>query len=303
MANIRKEIEKLKNEKNAVILAHTYQPGDVQDIADYVGDSYGLSVKATETKAEVIVFAGVKFMAETAAILSPQKRVIMPIEDAGCPLADMITPDEIEEYKKEHPDYVIMCYVNSSAEIKAMSDICCTSSNAVKIAKQIPEDKGIIFVPDKHLGEWIQEQTGRRMALWEGFCPTHVYIRPEIVRRAKGEHPSAKVLIHPEAPKESRDLADEVLSTSGMCRYVKENTYKEYIIATEIGIIHTLQRQNPEKSFYIVGESIVCPNMRKGNLETVYRSLKGTGGISITVPKEIADKALGALTKMLEMSK
>ena len=303
MDDIREEIEKLKTEKNAVILAHTYQPGDVQDIADYVGDSYGLSVQATEAEADVIVFAGVKFMAETAAILSPQKKVIMPVKNAGCPLADMITPDELEEYKKEYSDYVVMCYVNSSAEIKAMSDICCTSSNALKIAKQIPEDKGIIFVPDKHLGGWIQEQTGRRMALWEGFCPTHTYIKLEMIQGKKEKHPSAKVLIHPEVPKESRDLADEVLSTGGMCRYVKENTYNEYIIATEIGIIHTLQKQNPEKSFHIVDESIVCPNMRKGSLEAVYKSLMGTGGITITVPKDIADKALGALKKMLEMSR
>ena len=194
MDDMRKEIEKLKKEKNAVILAHTYQPGDVQDCADYVGDSYGISVQATEAKADIIVFAGVKFMAETAAILSPQKRVIMPIEDAGCPLADMITPAELEEYKREYPGYVVMCYVNSSAEIKALSDICCTSSNALKIAKKIPEDKGILFVPDKHLGGWIREQTGRRMALWGGFCPTHVSINPEMVMKAKEQHPSAKVL-------------------------------------------------------------------------------------------------------------
>lgn len=303
MSDIREEIEKLKKEKNAVILAHTYQPGDVQDIADYVGDSYGLSVQATEAKEDLIVFAGVKFMAETAAILSPQKRVIMPVADAGCPLADMITPKELGEYKRKYPDYLVMCYVNSTAEIKAMSDICCTSSNALIIAKQIPEDKGIIFIPDKHLGGWVQEQTGHKMALWEGFCPTHFCLKPEMVKMAKKKHSLAKVLIHPEAPKESRDLADEVLSTGGMCKFVKESPYKEYIVATEIGIIHTLQRQNPEKSFYIVDKSIICPDMKKGNLEAVYRSLIGSGGITVTVPQEIADEAFGALRKMLEMSK
>lgn len=303
MNDIGKEIERLKQEKNAVILAHTYQTGEVQDIADFVGDSYGLSVQATETKADVIVFAGVRFMAETAAILSPQKRVVMPVEDAGCPMADMITPEELGEYKERYPDYLVLCYVNSTAEIKAMSDICCTSANALKIAKQIPEDKGIIFVPDKHLGGWVQEQTAHTMVLWEGFCPTHVYITPGIIQKVKAQHPSATVLIHPEAPKESRDLADEVLSTGGMCRYVKENAFKEYIIATEIGIVHTLQKQNPDKTFYIVDESIICPNMRKGSVEAVYKALEGTGGIEVTVPKNIADKALVALEKMFEMSK
>ena len=303
MSNIVDEIEKLKKEKRAVILSHTYQPGDVQDIADFVGDSYGLSVQAMETKADLIVFAGVRFMAETAAILSPQKRVIMPVEDAGCPMAEMISPDELKEYKERYPDYLVLCYVNSTAEIKAMSDICCTSSNALKIAKQIPSDRGIIFVPDKHLGGWIQEQTGRTMALWEGFCPTHAHIRPGMIKGMKEKHPLAKVLAHPEAPRESRDLADEVLSTGGMCRYVKENTNKEYIIATEMGITHTLQRQNPEKFFYHVDETIVCPNMRKGSIEAVYNSLLGLGGITITVPKEIARKALGSLNKMLKMSK
>lgn len=303
MSKTTGDIEKLKREKNAVILAHTYQPGEVQDIADFVGDSYGLSVQATETEADIIVFAGVRFMAETAAILSPQKTVVMPVENAGCPMADMITPEELKEFKERYPDYLVLCYVNSTAEIKAISDICCTSSNAVKIAKQIPPDRGIIFIPDKHLGGWIQEQTNHTMALWEGFCPTHELIQPEMVEKIKREHPTAKVLMHPEAPRESRKLADEILSTGGMCRFVTSDSGTEYVIATEIGIIHTLKRQNPEKSFYIVDDSITCPNMRKGSLDAVYKALDGSGGIIVTVPKDIADKAVNALEKMLEMGK
>lgn len=303
MTNMIEEIVKLKKEKNAVLLCHTYQPGDVQDIADFVGDSYGLSVQATETEADLIVFAGVRFMAETAAILNPHKRIVMPVEDAGCPMAEMITPDELEEYKQRYPDYLVMCYVNSTAEIKAISDICCTSSNALKIARQIPKGRGIIFIPDKHLGGWIQEKTNHIMALWEGFCPTHEMIRQEMVLKVKKEHPSVKVLMHPEAPRESRKLADEILSTGGMCKFVKNDSDMEYIIATEIGIIHTLKRQNPEKSFYIVDESIICPNMKKGSVETVYKALEGSGGITVTVPENFAGKAVNALAKMLEMSK
>ena len=304
MDHIQEAIHRLKKEKNAVILAHTYQPGEVQDVADFVGDSYGLSVQAAETqKADIIIFAGVRFMAETAAILSPDKRVIMPVVDAGCPMADMINPEELSAFKASCPDYCVLCYVNSTAEIKAMSDICCTSSNAVKIARQIPKERGIIFVPDKHLGSWIGEKTGHTMALWDGFCPTHARIEPGMVTKAKKKHPAAKVLMHPEAPKESRDLADEILSTGGMCSFVKTDPGNEYIIATEIGIIHTLKKQNPEKRFFIPDDSITCPNMRKGSIQSVYDALVGTGGSIVTVEQTIAGKALGALQKMLQMSK
>lgn len=304
MQDIREDIAQLKKDRNAVILSHTYQPGAIQDIADFVGDSYGLSVQATKVEeADVIIFAGVTFMAETAAILSPTKKVIMPVPDAGCPMAEMITPGELREFKDKYPDYLVMCYVNSTAEIKAMSDICCTSSNALKIAQQIPLDRGIIFIPDKHLGSWVQEQTGHTMALWDGFCPTHVRITPDMVQEAKEKHPQAQVLMHPEAPKVSRTLADAILSTGGMCTYVKEHQEKEYIIATEIGIIHTLQTQNPEKLFYPISDSVICPNMKKGSLESVYKALEGSGGIHITVPEDVAQRAIGALEKMLEMSK
>ncbi len=303
MSNIIKEIQRLKEKKNAIILAHTYQPGEIQDIADFVGDSYGLSVQATEAEnVDIIIFCGVKFMAETAAILGPQKTVIMPDYDAGCPLADTITPDDLMQYKEKYPDYLVICYVNSTAEIKALSDICCTSSNALKIVKQIPDDKGIIFVPDKHLGSWVKEQTGHRMILWEGFCPTHVSIKPEMIKEKIRKYPDAYILIHPEAPEASRDLADAVLSTGGMCKYVKENQAREYIIATEIGIIHTLKKQNPDKYFYAVSDSIICPDMKKSSLQSIYRALDGSGGAQIEVPEDIASKALSSLQMMLKLS-
>ncbi|MFP4417250.1 MAG: quinolinate synthase NadA [Chitinivibrionales bacterium] len=300
---LQQKIQKLKKEQNAIILAHTYQPGEVQDLADYVGDSYGLSVKAAETDADVIVFCGVDFMAETAAILSPSKKVILPEPDASCPMADMITADELREFKAQYPDYLVMCYVNSTAEIKALSDICCTSSNALKIVRQIPKDRGILFVPDKHLGSWVQEQTGHTMVMWNGFCPTHVRIRPETIAEMKKKHPAAPVLIHPESEKECRDMADAVLSTGGMCEYVKESDKQEFIIATEIGITHTLKKQNPGKQFYPVDAVVVCPNMKKGSLDSTVKALEGVSGQVVKVPDDIAWKAKASLVKMLEMSK
>jgi len=303
MSEMIERIAALKKEKNAVILAHTYQPGEVQDIADYVGDSYGLSVEATRVEAEVIVFCGVRFMAETAAILNPSKTVILPEPKAGCPMADMITPEELAGMKEEHPDYLVVCYVNSTAEIKAMSDICCTSSNALKIVRQIPEDKGILFIPDKHLGSYVKEQTGRNIELWDGFCPTHVKIEPDMVREAKEKHPNAPVLMHPEAPKASRELADALLSTGGMCTYVVEDDASEYIIATEIGIIHTLKKKAPNKTFYPLTERALCPNMKRGSVDSTLRALEGTGGERVTVAPETAKKAIASLERMLEMSK
>ncbi len=293
----------MKREQSAVILAHTYQPGEVQDIADYVGDSYGLSVQATETDAEVIVFCGVMFMAETAAILNAAKKVIIADPTAGCPMADMITAGDLRELKAKYPDYAVLCYVNSTAEVKALSDICVTSSNALAIVQQIPRETGILFVPDMHLGSWVQEKTGHTMVMWEGFCPTHVRIRPEMIHRAREKHPKAVALIHPEAPKACRDLCDEVLSTGGMCRYAQTSNASEFIIGTEIGVLHTLRTQNPGKHFYIVDESITCPNMRRGCREGVVKALEGGGGKVVTVPDEIAVKARRALEKMLEMSR
>lgn len=303
MSEIVERIQQLKKQNRATVLAHTYQPGAVQDVADFVGDSYGLSVQAVEVDAQIIVFAGVMFMAETAAILNPSKTVIIPQPDAGCPMADMITPEELQELKAQHPGSVVMCYVNSTAEIKALSDICCTSSNALKIARQIPLDKTILFVPDRHLGSWVQEQTGHTMVLWDGCCPTHVGIRAPMLVKARKEHPDAPILIHPEAPRESRDLADEVLSTGGMCEFVARDNHREYVIATETGIIHTLKRQNPDKIFHALSDHAVCPNMKKGTVEGILAALEGRGGQVVWVPEEVAVKARLSLERMLTMSR
>ena len=301
MPDICEEIAALKRERDAVILAHTYQPGAVQDCADYVGDSYGLSVEATRTTASLIIFCGVRFMAETAAILNPSRTVILPEPLAGCPMADMITAEELLELKARHPDHLVMCYVNSTAEIKALSDVCCTSSNAEKIARKLPPGRGIIFVPDRHLGSWVQERTGREMVLWDGFCPTHLRIEPGMIVEARKAHPDAEVLIHPEATHECRALADAVLSTGGMCTHVAESSRSEFIIATETGILHTLEKNNPGKHFHAVSDGVVCPNMKRTSLLSVKHALMGVAGERITVEKEIAAKALGALEKMLEL--
>ena len=301
MDDIRQEIASLKKERGAVILAHTYQPGSVQDCADYVGDSYGLSVEAKRTDASLIIFCGVRFMAETAAILNPSRRVILPEPLAGCPMADMIQAHELRELKARHPDHLVMCYVNSTAEIKALSDVCCTSSNAEHIARKLPAGRGIIFVPDRHLGSWVQERTGRTMVLWNGLCPTHLRIRPDMILAARQSHPGAELLIHPEAPHECRVLADAVLSTGGMCRHVAASEKQDFIIATETGILHTLRRQNPGKRFFAVSDQVVCPNMKRGSLLSIRNALRGTGGEVITVEKGIAAKALRALERMLEL--
>lgn len=297
------QIQSLKKRQNAVVLAHMYQPGDIQDIADYVGDSYGLSITATEVEAAVIVFCGVQFMAETAAILNPEKKVILPAPDAGCPMADMITAAQLRGMKQKHPGHLVICYVNSTAAVKAESDICCTSSNALTIVQQLPAEQGILFVPDKHLGSWIREKTGREIVLWDGFCPTHVRLKPGMIVEARKKHHNALVMIHPEAPKESRDLADTVLSTSGMCKFARENPASEFIVATETGIIHTLEKQNPEKSFYRLSRSVVCPNMKRISLEAVRASLEGTHGVHVIVGDGIAQRARHSLVRMLEMSK
>jgi quinolinate synthase len=303
MNTLVETISRLKRDRNAVILAHTYQPWSVQDLADYVGDSYGLSVEATRTAAKVIVFCGVRFMAETAAILNPDKAVILAEPNAGCPMADMITADELAAFKSKHPGHIVICYVNSTAEVKALADICCTSSNALKIVRQIPAEQGIIFVPDKHLGSWIVEQTGRPMVLWGGFCPTHMRITPAMIESARRRHPQALVLIHPEAKKECRDLADAVLSTGGMCDFVKYNAAREFIIATETGIVHTLERQCPDKSYYSVDDCVTCPNMKRGSPEATLRALDGSGGELIVVPEAVANQARRSLDRMMTMSK
>ncbi|MBD3241396.1 MAG: quinolinate synthase NadA [Chitinivibrionales bacterium] len=303
MSTITDRIRELKQQRQAVILAHTYQPGDVQDIADFVGDSYGLSVEASRVESDCIVFCGVLFMAETAAILNPTRTVLIPEPTAGCPMADMIEPSELEELRRQYPDHLVMCYVNSTAEIKALSDVCCTSANALTIAGKLPADRGIIFVPDKHLGDHIAEQTGREMVLWKGFCPTHVRIAEQMLHDARRRHPGAPIMIHPEAPRPCRHLADQVLSTGGMCRFVADDPHEEYVVATEVGIIHTLQKRNPQKRFHPLDKAITCPNMKLGSLESVLRALEGSGGMEVSVPPAVAEKARTSLEKMLEMSR
>ena len=301
MIDLTLQISRLKKETNAVVLAHTYQPGEVQDAADFVGDSYALSVEATKVGAGTIIFCGVRFMAETAAILNPEKKVVLAVPDAGCPMADMITASDLAALKAQYPAHLVMCYVNSTAEVKALSDVCCTSSNALAIARKLPPDKGIIFVPDKYLGDYVAQMSGRDIVLWNGFCPTHARITTESIEQARRDHPAAVLLIHPEAPRESRLLADEVFSTGGMCSFVKNSPKSEFIVATEIGILHTLARQNPEKRFYPVSGVVTCPNMRKGSLTAIKNALEGSGGEVIKVESETARKAHAALRKMLEM--
>jgi quinolinate synthase len=299
-------IEKLRAIKargTAVILAHTYQPAEIQDVADFVGDSYALSVEATKTPATTIVFCGVMFMAETAAILNPQKTVIIPEPRAGCPMAEMIAPADLVKLKQKHPGHAVICYVNSTAEIKALSDICCTSSNALSIVRRLPEGQGIIFIPDKYLGSYIRQKTGRDMVLWNGFCPTHAKIRPEMILAARRQHPKAVVMIHPEAPDESRQLADHVLSTGGMCDLAGSDPADEFIVATEKGILHTLATRNPAKRFYSLTEDVSCPNMKMTTLHLLLRTLEGRAGKKVVVDPAIAQKASLALTRMLEMSK
>lgn len=297
---IIKKIQKLKAQRNAVILAHNYQPGEIQDLADYCGDSLGLSVEAANTRADVIVFCGVKFMAETAAILSPDKTVLLPEIHAGCPMADMISAEELIKLKGEHPDALVVCYVNSTAEVKAESDYCCTSGNAVELVASLPEDRKILFVPDQNLGRFVADRTGRDLVLWPGYCPTHMRITAEDVIAAREKYPDATVLAHPECPRPVYDVVDELLSTGQMLKFAKQSDTKSFIIATEIGIIHTLKKQNPDKEFYAATEKAVCPNMKKITLEKVLWSLEDMK-YKITVDSEVSSKAKASLDRMIEI--
>jgi quinolinate synthase len=289
---------KLKSEKYAVILSHNYQIGEVQNIADFVGDSLQLSIEASKTKGKIIVFCGVHFMAETAKIISPDRKVILPDKNAGCPMADMITVSQLETLKKQHPEAVVVCYVNTSAAVKALSDICCTSSNAVKIVNSIPKEKKIIFIPDKYLGSYVQTQTGREMILWNGYCPTHVVINVKSIIVLKKEHLDAIVLVHPECTPDVIDIADRVLSTGQMLSFARESNKKEFIIGTEIGILHRLKKENPDKIFYPASQNAICPNMKLINLEKVLWALEEEQ-YEITIPEDIINRAKAAIEKML----
>ena len=297
---IADKINKLKKEKNAVILAHNYQLPEIQDIADFVGDSLGLSIEAARTNAAIIVFCGVHFMAETAKILSPQKTVLLPDKNAGCPMADMIDAEDLKSLRASHPDAVTMCYVNTSAAVKAQCDYCCTSANAIKMAQKILlNHKDIIFIPDKYLAQYVSTQIEHDFITWEGYCPIHAGILPENIMQAKRLHPNAKVIVHPECKPIITDLADIVASTEGMSKYIKDSADREFIIGTEIGIIHRLKKENPDKTFYPATETALCSNMKRINLEKVLHSLEYLS-YEITLPPDIMEKARLSIERMLQ---
>ena len=297
MKTTAEEIAALKSARNAVILAHNYERPEVQDIADFTGDSLELARKAASVEADVIVFCGVYFMAETAAILNPSKKVLIPDETAGCPMADMITGEQLRALKAQHPGAAAVCYVNSTAEVKAECDICVTSGNAERVMATFPKDREIIFVPDQHLGSHIAEKLGVKYILWPGYCPTHARLTAKQVVAARAAHPGAPVLVHPECPKEVRDAADERLSTGGMCAFARTSPAQEFIVGTETGILHRLQLENPGKKFWPAAE-LVCPNMKKTTLEKVRDCLQDMSPV-VTVPEDIAVRAKRAIDAML----
>lgn len=293
---LSEKILKLKKEKNAIILAHLYQIPEIQEIADYVGDSYYLSQVARDAKEDLIIFCGVKFMAESAKVLSPEKTVILPAPNAGCPMADMAEVEDVEEMIKKYPDAFKVCYINSSYEVKALCDASVTSSSALNIIKNIP-NKQILFLPDQNLGGYISEFfPEKEFILWRGFCPTHHRITAEDIIKAKEEHPNVKVLSHPECSKEVRDLSDYIGSTSGIINYATECEDKEFIIATEEGVLHQLKKKNPDKKFYFP-EVMLCPNMKKTRLQDVYDALDGKKE-EVILDEEIRKKALTSLENM-----
>lgn len=312
-ADLVDEILALKRERRAIILAHSYERPEVQDIADFVGDSLGLSREAARTDAERIIFCGVHFMAETAAILSPNKKVLLPDLNAGCSLAATLTAEELRQWKRQHPDALVVSYVNTSAEVKAETDYCCTSSNAVQVVKAIPPDREILFCPDLFLGQYVKRQTGRtNMHIWAGECHVHAGIRPEHIQRQRDAHPGAEFLMHPECgcvssllylqglgPSCAMDDA-KILSTEGMVRYAQQSTAREFVVATETGILHRLHKLNPGKTFHPVSDRAVCKFMKLITLEKVLRALREEV-FEVTVPPTIADRARLAIQRMVEI--
>ncbi len=294
-------IEALKKERDAVILVHNYQPPEIQDIADHLGDSLDLSRLAQKLPNRVIVFCGVHFMAETAAILSPDKKVILPDPTAGCPMADMLTADDLQGLKKEHPDAAVVSYVNSTAEVKALTDICCTSANAVSVVNSIPQDREIIFGPDRFLGHWVAEQTDRNMIIWKGYCPSHQKILPEQIAELRSKHPGAVVMVHPESPFEVVETADAVLGTGGMIKYAGESSASTFIVGTEVGMIYRLKTLYPEKEFIPASSQAICRNMKKITLEKVLTSLESLEPV-ITVSPETAERARLSIERMINIA-
>jgi len=299
--NLIKEISTWKKKREAIILAHVYQPGEIQDIADFTGDSLFLSQQAAKTKAKVIVFCGVQFMAETAFILSPKKIVLLPEIKAGCPLADMASAEKVKSKLEELPEAIVISYVNSSAIVKSLSDYCCTSANAVKIAQSIPTERDILFIPDKNLADFTAKKSKRKIVPWPGFCPTHHLLTREDVIKVKELHPQALLLVHPECRPEVCDLADYIGSTRRIIEFVSNNPAKEYIIGTELGIFYPLKKNNPDKQFFPASKKMICKDMKLITLEKVLYSLKNLEP-RITVPDDIRKKSLKALNRMIEIS-
>ena len=298
MDKIIAEIRDWQKKRNAIILVHNYQPVEIQEIGDFRGDSLDLSRKAAQAEADIIVFCGVRFMAETAKILSPQKTVLLPDIEAGCPLANMVTAEDIRNRRTEYPGAAVVTYINSSVEAKAESDYICTSSNALQLVQQISE-KTILFFPDQNLGDFIQEKSSKKMVLWPGYCPAHMVFLPAELTALKEEHPKAILMVHPECRREIRNLADLVLSTGGMVKWVKKNNPEEVIVGTEIGMIYRLQRENPKITYIPGSNRASCPNMKKITPEKILWSLKELKP-AITIPAGIAGRAKLALERMLK---
>jgi len=297
--DIKERVAELKQQRNAVILVHNYQIPEVQDLADFLGDSLGLSQQAAATDADVIVFCGVHFMAQTAKLLSPDRTVLMPDPSAGCPMADMITPQQLRRFKAEHPGAPVVAYVNTTAEVKAESDICCTSANAVEVVESLDADT-VLFIPDMHLADWVARHTDKQIIAWGGYCPTHVRISPATIEYMKQQYPDAVVIVHPEARHEVLDMADVVASTGGMVKFARETDAREIIVGTEEGMVYRLRRENPDKTFYVVPHT-VCPNMKKTTAAKVVASLENMQ-YEIDVAPDIAERARRAVERMLEVS-
>jgi len=300
--DLKKRILELKKERDAIIIVHNYQREEIQDIADISGDSLALSQAVIDVKAKVIVFCGVDFMAESASILNPDKTVLLPVKEAGCPMADMVTVERLREKKRSHPNAAIVCYVNSSAEIKAESDICCTSSNAIQVVRSLTDYKEIIFIPDKNLGRYVQRNVPeKKIILWEGFCPTHIRVSREEVLKMKELHPEAEILAHPECNPDVLSVSDAVCSTAGMFKYVKTSKSRSFIIATEKGMLYGLKKANPDKEFYAPTERLVCPTMKLVTLGWVAHALEAMEH-EVKITGEIRERAYNALMRMLKVS-
>jgi len=299
-AEMSEKIALLKEKRNAILLVHNYQREEIQDIADIMGDSLGLSRAAAATDRDVIVFCGVHFMAESASILNPEKTVLLPVKEAGCPMADMVTVEALREMKRHYPDAIVVTYINSSAAVKAESDICCTSANAIKVVNSVKGDR-IIFVPDRNLGRYVAQHTDKEIILWPGYCETHDCLRAADVLECKRNYPDAEVIAHPECRQEVLEHADAILSTSGMVRHARQSKARTIIVGTEVGIGYRLKKENPDKSFVFPSECLVCPNMKLTTLDSVYNSLENMVH-EIRVDEETRRKANLALSRMLEVT-